>query len=110
MGPAKAWMPQLDPAFRIADWSGQIQDFGDTAAIIENLDLLISVDTSIIHVAGAIGADVWMLNRFDSCWRWGPAGDTSGWYPTLRIFRQDRFGAWDEPVARVASALSAFVA
>ena len=63
----------------LVDWTNELTDFGDTAALIANLDLVISVDTSVAHCAGAIGARVWMLDRFDGDWRWGtdatrPAG------------------------------------
>jgi hypothetical protein len=69
------------------------------------LDLIISTDTSVAHVAGALGKSVWLLDRFNACWRWALSQDRSPWYPTLRIFRQDRFGDWSGPVDRAAAAL-----
>ena len=89
----------------IVDLTADIGDFSDTAALIENLDLVITVDTSTAHLAAALGKPVWLLNRFDTCWRWLLDRDDSPWYPTLRQFRQTRPGEWDEPVARVGEAL-----
>ena len=56
--------------FPLTDFMGEMEDFGDTAALIANLDLVISVDTSVAHLAGAMGKEVWLLDRFDPCWRW----------------------------------------
>lgn len=83
-------------------------DFTDTAALLENLDLLISVDTSVLHVAGALGKPVWLLNRFDTCWRWFLERDDSPWYPSVRIFRQKSFDDWDPVISEVKEALRAF--
>ena len=85
----------------LVDFTGLLADFSDTAALIECLDLVISVDTSIVHVAGAMAKPVWMLNRFDTCWRWLLDRTDSPWYPTLRLFRQERPGDWDGVVERV---------
>jgi hypothetical protein len=92
LGPAARCGARLAPGFRLRDMTAQIGDFADTAALMANLDLVISVDTSVVHVAGAIGAPTWMLNRFDSHWRWGPDGEATPWYPSVRIFRQPAFG------------------
>ena len=62
----------------------ELRDFADTAALVETLDLVISVDTSVVHLAAALGKPVWVLNRFDTCWRWLLNRDDSPWYPTLR--------------------------
>src|SRR5215469_13251322 len=72
------------------DFTTDLHDFEDTAALIVNLDLVISVDTSVAHLAGALGKPVWLLNRFDTDWRWLLNRDDSPWYPTLRQFRQPR--------------------
>jgi ADP-heptose:LPS heptosyltransferase len=80
-------------------------DFADTAALIETLDLVIGVDTAVVHLAGAMGKPVWLLNRFDTCWRWMRERDDSPWYPTLRQFRQPSPGDWDSVIARVRAAL-----
>ena len=92
------------------DPTSAITDYMDTAALIENLDLVIAVDTSVIHLAGAMGKPVWLLNRFDTCWRWLLDRDDSPWYPTMRIFRQPSPGDWDSVMRSVTSALREFVA
>lgn len=93
---------------RIVDCTRDLADFSDTAALVENLDLVITVDTSIAHLAGALGKPVWILNRFDCCWRWLRGRTDSPWYPTARIYRQARPGQWDDVVLAVASDLSRF--
>lgn len=82
----------------------ELQDFADTAALIDALDLVISVDTAVAHLAGALGKPVWLLNRYASCWRWLQEGDTSGWYPSMRIFRQPSVGDWRGVVEQVCQA------
>jgi tetratricopeptide (TPR) repeat protein len=94
----------------ILELAGELGDFSDTAALMENLDLIISVDTSSLHVAGALGRPVWLLNRFDSCWRWLLDRTDSPWYPTLRIFRQPRAADWDGVIERVRAELLRFAA
>ena len=93
------------PGMVIHDWTDWLQDFADTAALIEALDLVISVDTSVVHLAGALGKPVWVLNRFDTCWRWLIGREDSPWYPTARLFNQTSPGDWDGVVSRVAAAL-----
>jgi tetratricopeptide (TPR) repeat protein len=88
------------------DWTDEFHDFADTAALIANLDLTISVDTAVIHVAGALGRPVWLLNRFSGCWRWLLEREDSPWYPTLRQFRQPRPGDWDSALLKVKAALN----
>ncbi len=83
-------------------------DFDRKAALIANLDLVVSVDTSIAHLAGAMGMPVWILLPHAPDWRWGTAEATSGWYPTARLFRQSATGDWAGVVARVALALDTF--
>jgi tetratricopeptide (TPR) repeat protein len=97
-------------ASRLVDWTAELGDFADTAALMDQLDLTITVDTSVAHLAGALGKPVWMLNRFDSCWRWGPQREDAPWYPTLRIFRQPAFGDWASVVERVAQELRQWAA
>jgi Flp pilus assembly protein TadD len=94
--------PVAPAAFQLIDVMGEMNDFADTAALIANLDLVIAVDTSIVHLAGALGKPVWMLDRFDACWRWLIGRTDSPWYPGLRIYRQPRPGEWDIVVAEVA--------
>ncbi|WP_330995697.1 glycosyltransferase family 9 protein [Burkholderia territorii] len=95
----------LPPELRPLDLMGEVRDFADTAALIECLDLVITVDTSVAHLAGALGKPVWILSRFDGCWRWLQNRDDSPWYPTARLFRQTRPGDWDGVIERVARAL-----
>lgn len=95
---------------RLIDFTAQLSDFEDTAALIDQLDLVISVDTSVAHLAGALGKPVWLLNRFDTCWRWMTERDDSPWYPTMKIFRQPSAGAWDSVIASVRAELQRLVA
>jgi tetratricopeptide (TPR) repeat protein len=90
----------------VIDWTDDLHDFSDTAALIENLDLVISVDTSVAHLAGALGKPFWLLNRYTTCWRWLTDRDDSPWYPTARLFRQEAAGRWEPVIARVAAALA----
>jgi Glycosyltransferase family 9 (heptosyltransferase) len=87
------------------DFTANLQDFADTAALIEALDLVISVDTSVAHLAGALGKPIWLLNRFDTCWRWLLDRDDSPWYPQLRQFRQPSPGDWNSVMLAVRDAL-----
>ena len=77
----------------------------DTAAVIAALDLVITSDTAIAHLAGALGASVWLALARVPDWRWGLAGETTPWYPTMRLFRQDHPGDWTGVFARIAGAL-----
>jgi Tfp pilus assembly protein PilF len=86
----------------LIDWTEELNDFADTAGLIANLDLIISVDTSVAHLAGAMGKPVWLLLPFVAEWRWMVGRDDSPWYPTMRLFRQSAAGDW-EGVARRAS-------
>lgn len=90
---------------KIIDYTDELSDFSDTAAIIDNLDLVIAVDTSTAHLAGALGKEVWLLNRFDTCWRWFIDREDSPWYPTMRIFRQPVEGDWESVVSKVKQML-----
>jgi tetratricopeptide (TPR) repeat protein len=89
----------------MVDWTDELWDFADTAALVDGLDLVIGVDTSVVHVAGALGKPVWVLNRYDACWRWLHGRTDSPWYPTARLFRQARYGDWDGVIAEAAAAL-----
>jgi len=89
----------------LIDHTRMLEDFSATAALIENLDLVISVDTSVAHLAGALGKTVWILNRYDTCWRWLLQREDSPWYPTAKLYRQERPGNWGEVLQRVAADL-----
>ena len=86
----------------------RLTDFADTAALIEALDLVITVDTAVAHLAGSLGKPVWLMTRFDGCWRWRRDRDDSAWYPTMRLFRQTTQGDWAGVIQRVAAALREF--
>lgn len=87
------------------DWTEELTDFADTAALVANLDLIISIDSSMVHLAGGLGRPVWMMDRFDNEWRWLAGRDDSPWYANLRIFRQQVFGDWDCVILRIQEAL-----
>jgi tetratricopeptide (TPR) repeat protein len=90
---------------QIYDYAEEMDDFSDTAALIENLDLVISIDTSVAHLAGALAKPVWTLLPFVPDWRWLLERDDSPWYPTMRLFRQPTSGDWGSVIARIADAL-----
>jgi len=89
----------------IVDLTDELQDFADTAALVANLDLVITCDTAVAHLAGGMGKPVWILNRYDACWRWLVGRDDSPWYPSARLFTQNTPGDWDAVVQRVAGEL-----
>jgi tetratricopeptide (TPR) repeat protein len=93
----------------MTDLSSALTDFGETAAMIENLDLVITVDTSIGHLAGALGKPVWILVPKAADWRWMLERSDSPWYPSVRLFRQPRAGDWAQPIAEVTRALAALL-
>ena len=105
-GPAAAQLRTLAAGSHIHDWSAELADLADTAALVAGLDLVIAVDTSVIHLAGALGKPVWLLNRFDTDWRWLLGRHDSPWYPTLRQFRQTQPGDWKGVLARASAALA----
>jgi tetratricopeptide (TPR) repeat protein len=86
-------------------FGAELVDFSDTAAVISQLDIVISVDTAVAHLAGALGAPVWILLPFVADWRWMTARNDSPWYPTARFFRQTTRGQWDAPIESVRHAL-----
>jgi hypothetical protein len=90
---------------RLIDLTEEIHDFSDTAALMENLDLLISVDTAVAHLAGALGKPVWTLLPFVPDWRWMLHRKDSPWYPTMRLFRQPSPGDWKSVIAEVSGEL-----
>jgi Flp pilus assembly protein TadD len=97
--------PPAPKEFGLVDMMELCRDFADTAALMANLDLVISVDTAIVHLAGSLGIPVWVLNRYDTCWRWLQTRQTSPWYPTLRLFRQKSPGDWNEVIMNVKNEL-----
>jgi hypothetical protein len=105
-GPAARQARTPPPGLALFDPMEQVNDFADTAAIVANLDVVVAVDTAVVHLAGALGKPVFLLNRYDSCWRWLYGRSDSPWYPSLRIFRQSRPGDWAPVMAEAARALS----
>jgi len=95
-------------ALPVTDLSDALDDFAETAAIMANLDLVISVDSAPAHLAGAMGLPVLLLNRASSEWRWGWKQETSFWYPTMRIFNQRALGDWSGVPAGLEDALAAW--
>jgi tetratricopeptide (TPR) repeat protein len=104
-GPPAAEAANPPPAMQFHDFTEDLHDFADTAALIENLDLVISVDTAVAHLTGALDKPVWLLNRFDTDFRWLQDRDDSPWYPSLRQFRQPSPGDWMSVISRVREAL-----
>ncbi len=89
---------------------GDLNDMADTAAVLSLCDLLISVDTSIVHLAGAMARPAWVMLPFAPDWRWGLTGDHSAWYPQVRLFRQPSLGDWPSAMTQVRTALADFAA
>jgi thioredoxin-like negative regulator of GroEL len=89
----------------IATHQAMLRDFGDTAAMIEAMDLVVSIDTSVAHLAGALARPVWIMLPFSADWRWLTGRADSPWYPTARLFRQARRGDWDGVVSAVEAAI-----
>jgi hypothetical protein len=83
-----------------------LHDFSETAALIANMDLVISVDTSVAHLAGALAKPLWVMLPFTPDWRWLLDRDDSPWYPTARLLRQDSTRSWEGVIARVKTALA----
>jgi tetratricopeptide (TPR) repeat protein len=91
--------------FPLTDWTADLSDFADTAALIANLDLVLTVDTSVAHLAGAMGKPTWVLLPYAPDWRWLLERSDSPWYPTARLFRQPKMGDWETVIAAVGEAL-----
>ncbi len=98
----------LDGRQDIACFEDDLVDFAETAALISNMDLVISVCTSVAHLAGAMGKPVWLLLAFNADWRWLVDRSDSPWYPSVRLFRQTRIGDWDSVVSTVADEVEAW--
>jgi tetratricopeptide (TPR) repeat protein len=91
----------------VAIWDEALGDFGDTAALCELMDVVVSVDTSVAHLAGALGRPVWVLLPVEPDWRWGLDRETTPWYPQMRLYRQTALKDWSDPLDRVARDLLA---
>jgi hypothetical protein len=110
MGAPAGQGKQLGTQMRLIDLQEEQKDFADTAAIIAGLDLVISIDTSVAHLAGAMGKPVWLLLCKSADWRWMLERDDSPWYPTARLFRQSTMGNWHDVVIRIEHELRELVA
>lgn len=104
-----SWFNDAVKSGLIIDPIRDAKDYQDTAAVIAQLDLVITVDTSVAHVAGAMGKPVWILSRYSGCWRWLTNRDDSPWYPTARLFRQTKPDDWDGVMASVFQSLKLLV-
>jgi ADP-heptose:LPS heptosyltransferase len=91
----------------MTDWTAELSDFAETAALVANLDLVVSIDSAPAHLAGALGRPTWVLLPFAPDYRWMLGREDSPWYPTMRLFRQSRVNDWQEPIARVRDVLRA---
>lgn len=111
MGAAGDQARHLPPSAPFEDLTAEFADgadlFSEDAAVMEALDLVVTVDTAVAHLAGALGRSVWILLPAVPDWRWLLDRDDSPWYPTARLFRQDRYGHWEGAVDRLAAALAA---
>lgn len=110
LGAARDQLRDLPQGAPIVDVMDDVRDFADTAALVAELDLVIAVDTSVAHLAGGLGVPVWLLSRYDGCWRWLLDREDSPWYPGARVFAQAAPGDWGGVIDRVARALPEFVA
>jgi tetratricopeptide (TPR) repeat protein len=107
VGPAAQQLEDAPSSQNVEDYTAEFNDFADTAALVANLDLVISVDTSTAHLAGALNRPVWILNRFDTCWRWMLTRADTPWYPSATLFRQPALGDWDSVIEAAREALIA---
>ncbi len=108
-GAAAAQVKDLATEMPLPNLGEQLTDFTDTAAVIENLDLVISVDTAVLHLAGAMAKPVWAVIPFCPDWRWMLDRPDSPWYPTMKLFRQQQYGCWDDVFRRVSQELMTWV-
>jgi hypothetical protein len=90
------------------NFTKELKDFSDTAALIDNLDLVISVDTSTAHLSAAMGKKTWILNRYDSCWRWLIDRKDSPWYSSVTLYRQDETYNWEKILSEVEKDLISY--
>jgi len=96
---------QMDSRYPLHDPAKTVEDFGDTAAIMSQLDMIISVDTAVAHLSGALGCTTWLLLPFAPDWRWGVGSDRTPWYPSMRLFRQQNPGNWNDVMDSIEAAL-----
>jgi ADP-heptose:LPS heptosyltransferase len=92
----------------LIDLTSMIGDFADTTALVSHLDLVVSVDTAIVHLAGAMGKPVWVMLQYTPDFRWLLQGETTPWYPSMRLIRQQKFGIYDDVIDRIAAELATY--
>jgi ADP-heptose:LPS heptosyltransferase len=106
-GPPAAQAAAPPPGMQLVDPGARLRNFADTAALASHLDLVITIDTSVAHLAGAMGRPTWVLVTRVPDWRYHLERADNPWYPTMRLFRQQADGEWSEAIARVAHELEA---
>lgn len=106
LGPLAAQAANPPPSMQITDWTADLTDFAETAGLMDNLDLIVTVDTAVAHLAGAMGKRVYVLIPKVPDWRWMLERTDSPWYPTMRLFRQTVAGNWTDAVQQAAAALA----
>lgn len=109
-GTAAGQLQNIPKEMRIQNLGPLLEDFADTAAAIALLDLIVSVDTALVHLTGALGRPIWTLRYHSPYWVWGKTGDTSPWYDSMRVFRQQQPGDWDGLFRNVTNILKGVVA
>jgi ADP-heptose:LPS heptosyltransferase len=109
-GPVEAGLDQVPGGERVIRSGQTLGDFADTAALVAGLDLVIGVDTAVIHLAGALARPVWTMLSTDPDWRWMRGRSDTPWYPTMRLFRQPSLGDWNTVIAAVEQNLRALAA
>lgn len=108
-GSATAQIDEVADEMSVINLGEKFNDFADTAAAVENMDLIVSVDTSVLHLAGAMAKPTWALIAYVLDWRWLLDRDDSPWYPTVRLFRQKKLGDWDDVLNRIATKLRSII-
>lgn len=96
---------QLPPGLAALDYTAEFADLADTAAMVANLDLVITIDAVMAHVAAALGKPVWVILKRFADWRWLEDRSDSPWYPTVRLYRQQSIGDWSVPMKQIATDL-----
>jgi len=105
-GAGREQLATIDQAARSVDFGDELGDFESTAGLIANLDLVVTCDSAPAHLAGAVGAKVWVALTYACDWRWLADRTDSPWYPTMRLFRQQRVGDWSEVFRRIEAELA----
>ena len=104
-GPGREQLPDLAYRLGLLDMTDRLKDFADTAALISHLDLVITVDTAVAHLAGALGIPVWLALPLTPDWRWLLEREDSPWYPSMHLFRQSTWGDWADVFEKLTEAL-----